>query len=131
MRLLVLFCEGQREAEPPQRVDEARDGHGDGDRKVGEVDEIDADEEGDAASHIAEGIALGGDVVEAFGRRHIGEHGVVKDEGHRVADLGDDEHGEEGDPAHRNAEGAASQNAQNGAEEKERFLSAHVVGKGA
>ena len=80
VRLLILLGEGQREAEPPQRVDEARDGHGDGDRKVGEVDEIDAEEEGDAATHIPEGIALGGNVVEAFGRRHVGEHGVVKDE---------------------------------------------------
>ena len=104
MRLLVLFGEGQREAEPPQRVDEARDGHGDGDRKVGEVDEIDAEKEGDAAAHIPEGIALGGNVVEALGRRHVGEHGVVEDEADRIADLRDDEDGEEGDPAHRDAE---------------------------
>ena len=131
MRLLVLAGEGQRETEPPQRVDEARDGHGDGDRKVGEVDEIDAEKEGDAAAHIPEGIALGGNVVEALGRRHVGEHGVVEDEADRIADLRDDEDGEEGDPAHRDAERPAPQNAQNGAEEKERLLPAHVVGERA
>ncbi len=111
VRLAVGLGEGQGKAEPPQRIDDERDGNGYGVLQVGQQHDGDADEEGDAAPDVSPGIALGGYVVGAVVRGHVHEHGVVKDEARRVKDLCNDEYDEEHQPRHGNAQRRASDHA--------------------
>ena len=128
MRLAVALHERNGEPEPPQRVDRKRDGHGNGDIQRRELHDDDADDKGNAAPDISPRIALGGDVVRALVRRHVHEHGIVKDEARRIENFGENKDDEEHEPRHGNAERGAAEHARDRKEKEDgAFISRKVA----
>lgn len=128
--LTVALHEGHCEAQPPDGVDDKRDGNGDGHIEARKEHDDDADEEGDTAADIAEGVALGGYDVGAFGSGDVHEHGVVEDKASRIEDLCDDEHDEEDEPRHGDSERGAADDADDGKEKEDGAFIAGKVAQG-
>ena len=129
--------EGDGKHHPPHRHAEERHAH----RHVaiGQAKPLRAhvpdqvDQQEDAAAQVAQGIAARRDLVDLVGMGHVGQQGIVKDVGGRVADAGHDEKDDGHHPvaALDEIEQPGKQDGQEHKGAQEAFLAAGIVGDGA